>query len=79
MLHEYSIVAKNLRLGNYLHYKGNTYRVMQVALDHETLEELVVYKALSGENNWFVRPLKMFTETVEIDGVVKPRFLYVEE
>ena len=53
-----------VRLGKYEHYKGKQYEVIGVARHSETLEELVVYKALyqkEGENLW-VRTLKMFTE-----------------
>jgi hypothetical protein len=66
----------NLELGTYKHYKGNIYEVVGIAHHSETLEELVVYKATyqkEGENLW-VRPLNMFLETVEIEGVVVNRF-----
>lgn len=65
-----------LKPGKYRHYKGKEYEVLGVARHSETLEELVVYKALyqpEGENLW-VRPLKMFTETITIDGKEVPRF-----
>lgn len=66
----------NLELGFYKHYKGNIYEVIGVAKHSETLEDMVVYKATyqkEGENLW-IRPLKMFLETVVIDGVEKKRF-----
>ena len=69
--------AKSLKLGLYEHYKGNKYRVLGIAIHSETLEELVVYKALYGEKLIWVRPLKMFLEIVKINGEVKPRFLYL--
>lgn len=50
--------AKSLKLGIYEHYKGNKYQVLGVAVHSETLEELVVYKALYGEELTWVRPLK---------------------
>ena len=65
--------------GKYKHYKGNLYEVMDVAKHSETLEEMVVYKALylpEGENLW-VRPLKMFTEEVVVEGKKMPRFEYL--
>lgn len=71
--------AKSLKLGLYEHYKGNKYQVLGVAIHSKTLEELVVYKALYGEGLTWVRPLKMFLETVEVDGEVKPRFRYLGE
>jgi len=69
--------AKSLKLGLYEHYKGNKYQVLGVAIHSETLEELVVYKALYGEGLTWVRPLKMFSETVEVNGETKPRFRYL--
>jgi hypothetical protein len=65
-----------MELGLYKHYKGNIYEVIGVAKHSETLEEMVVYKATyqpEGHNLW-VRPLKMFLETVIIEGVEKNRF-----
>lgn len=66
-----------LKLGKYRHYKGNEYKVIDVAKHSETLEELVVYRALYGNHDLWVRPLKMFTEDVEIDGKKIPRFEYI--
>lgn len=69
------------KLGKYKHYKGKEYEVIGIARHSETLEELVVYKALyqkEGENLW-VRPLKMFIEEVEIEGRKIKRFEYIEE
>jgi hypothetical protein len=66
----------HLELGLYKHYKGNIYEVIGVAKHSETLENMVVYKATyqsEGENLW-VRPLKMFLETVIIDGLEQKRF-----
>lgn len=66
----------NLELGLYKHYKGNIYEVIGVAKHSETLEEMVVYKATyqnEGENLW-VRPLKMFIETIVVDGKNVKRF-----
>jgi hypothetical protein len=69
-----------IKLGKYQHYKGKQYEVIGVAKHSETLEELVVYKALyknEGENLW-VRPLKMFTEKIILEGKKIPRFEYIE-
>ncbi|EKD47348.1 MAG: protein of unknown function DUF1653 [uncultured bacterium] len=63
-----------IELGTYRHYKGHEYDVIGVARHSETLEELVVYCLLSDPTEIWVRPLKMFFETVEVDGVTKQRF-----
>ena len=68
-----------VRPGRYRHYKGRCYEVLDVAKHSETEEMLVVYRALYGEMGLWVRPLKMFTETVEIEGRLMPRFAYVKE
>lgn len=60
--------------GLYRHYKGNNYEVIGIAKHSETMEELVVYKALYGEFDLWVRPLVMFEETVIVDGKIVPRF-----
>lgn len=60
--------------GRYRHFKGNEYEVLFVAKNSETLEEMVVYRALYGEKDVWVRPLKMFTETVEKNGKLYKRF-----
>jgi cyclomaltodextrinase / maltogenic alpha-amylase / neopullulanase len=68
-----------LQPGKYKHYKGKHYEVIGVARHSETLEELVVYKALyqtEGKNLW-VRPLKIFLEEIEIDGKKMKRFEYM--
>ena len=64
--------------GRYRHYKGPEYRVFAVVRHSETEEELVFYQALYGDYGLWVRPLSMFTETVELDGEVVPRFALVE-
>ena len=68
--------------GKYRHYKGKLYQVMGVARHSETLEELVVYKALYeseefGKNALWVRPKAMFFENVSLDGKGVARFEYV--
>jgi hypothetical protein len=64
--------------GRYRHYKGREYQVLMVATHSETEEPVVVYRALYGERGVWVRPLAMFTETVEIDGRQRPRFELLE-
>ncbi len=62
------------RAGRYRHYKGNEYRVLGLARHSETLEVVVVYQPLYGESGLWIRPQKMFIETVEISGRPVPRF-----
>uniref|UniRef100_A0A7C4M070 DUF1653 domain-containing protein n=1 Tax=candidate division CPR3 bacterium TaxID=2268181 RepID=A0A7C4M070_UNCC3 len=69
--------------GIYQHYKGNLYEVIGLAHHSETLEELVVYRALYiskdfGKNALWVRPLAMFLESVIIDGKEIPRFKFIK-
>ena len=63
-----------IRLGRYRHYKGKEYEVIGVARHSETLEEMVVYRALYGERGLWVRPRGMFCEEVEVGGRKMPRF-----
>ncbi len=63
-----------IETGIYEHYKGMKYKVLGVARHSETLEEYVVYQALYGDFDTWIRPLKMFFETVTIDGKEIPRF-----
>lgn len=69
---------EELKCGKYQHYKGDYYKVIGLATHSETMEKLVVYRALYGEKSLWVRPLLMFTENIEIDGKQIPRFKYVE-
>ena len=68
--------------GIYRHYKGNLYEVIGLARHSETLEELVVYKALYenefGKESLWVRPLTMFTEQIQTDGQAVTRFTFIE-
>lgn len=71
-----------LKLGKYKHYKGKQYEVIGLARHSETLEELVIYKALYnseefGNNALWVRPKSMFFETVNVEGKEIPRFSYI--
>ena len=65
--------------GRYRHFKGMEYEVLGVARHSETLEEMVVYRALYGEGDIWVRPASMWLETVERDGKIMPRFIRIEE
>ena len=61
------------------HFKGNLYRIEGFAKDSETLEQMVVYRALYGDGGLWVRPAKMFFETIERDGKKMKRFELVED
>ena len=70
---------KKLEIGGiYRHFKGGKYEVIGIAKHSETLESFIVYKALYGENNLWVRPLKMFLEEVKFEDKKVPRFKYIE-
>ncbi|MCD6437742.1 DUF1653 domain-containing protein [Vreelandella sp. 21] len=60
--------------GIYRHYKGSLYEVLGTAQHSENEEVLVVYRALYGDYGLWVRPLTMFTESVNKDGQQQPRF-----
>ena len=68
-----------IKCGKYRHFKGNEYEVLGIARHSESMEEMVVYRALYGEGGLWVRPANMWNETVERDGKVYQRFTYVEE
>ena len=58
----------------FVHFKGGLYKMLGVACDSETLEQVVVYQALSGSNKIWVRPLNMFFEKVTLNGIEIERF-----
>ena len=70
---------ENVKIGKYRHFKGNEYEVLHIAKHSETGEAMVVYRALYGEFDVWVRPLSMWNETVCRDGEFFPRFSYIGE
>ena len=56
--------------GRYRHYKGNEYEVLYIARHSETLQPMVIYRALYGEGGIWARPAEMWNETVA-DGVLR--------
>ncbi len=66
-----------IKPGRYRHFKGNEYEVIGTAKHSETLEEMVVYRALYGEFGLWVRPASMWEETVERDEKTYQRFTYI--
>lgn len=78
------IIENKVKLGKYKHYKkGDMSEVFGIALHSETKEEFVLYRHLTGEHagetNYWVRPVKMFLENVEVNGKKVPRFEYIGE
>ena len=69
----------SIRPGKYRHFKGGEYEVLGVARHSETEEEMVVYRALYDAGGLWVRPVSMWTETVERDGKRFARFTYIGE
>ena len=65
--------------GKYRPFKGNLYQVIGIARDSETLTRVVVYRALYGDHEMYVRPLYMWNEIVEINGKMVPRFALESE
>ena len=70
--------SATLAPGRYRHFKGGEYAVQGVATHSETGEAMVVYTPLYGEGGLWVRPLSMFLESVEREGVVQPRFTRID-
>ena len=65
--------------GRYRHFKGNEYELLYVARHSETMEEMVVYRALYGEGGIWVRPASMWNEIVERDGKTYRRFTKIDD
>ena len=68
-----------IRPGRYRHFKGKEYQVVGLVRHSETEEWLVLYRPLYGDGGLWVRPAAMWTEQVERDGRVQPRFVLLEE
>ena len=69
----------NIQPGRYRHFKGKEYEVLYLARHSETLEPMVVYRALYGERSVWVRPASMWNEWVEANGRMVRRFAPVQE
>ena len=63
----------------FVHFKGKRYQLLDFAKNSETEELMVVYRTLYGAMEHWVRPAKMFFETIEHDGYVGPRYKLAEE
>ncbi len=66
-----------IKIGIYRHFKGNEYEVLCIATHSETMEKMVVYRALYGERGVWVRPESMWNEEVTRGGITCPRFTYI--
>ena len=68
-----------IKKGKYRHFKGHEYQVIGIAKHSETLEPMVIYQALYGSKEIWVRPTGMWNEIIEKDGYHGPRFQYIED
>jgi len=71
-------MSEEIKPGIYKHYKGNKYKVISVAKNTETEENLVIYQNIEGEKKMWARPQKMFKEFVKIKDKKFPRFELIE-
>lgn len=69
----------DLKPGKYRHFKGGEYELLGIASHSETLESMVVYRALYGECGLWVRPVEMWNEIVEKPEYNGPRFIRIED
>ena len=69
----------DVKPGKYRHFKGNEYEVLGTARHSETLEEMVVYRALYGDGGLWVRPATMWNDTVQRDGQTFRRFTFIDD
>lgn len=73
-----------MKPGKYQHFRNKQYyEIIGTARHSETLEELVIYKALYATSDFdvgqlWVRPKKMFFEKVFHEGQQVPRFKLIE-
>ena len=75
---DFETALREISPGRYRHFKGNEYEVLYIARHSETLEPMVVYRALYGEGGVWVRPAQMWNETVERDGRTYIRFTKID-
>ena len=69
----------DIKPGRYRHIKGREYEVLGIANHSETMEEMVVYRALYGEHGLWVRPAAMWNEQLDREDYSGPRFIYMED
>jgi len=77
-----SKISFGMETGIYKHSKtGNLYKVHFIAKHSETLEDMVVYEALykNDKSKFWVRPISMFNEIVDVKGQKVPRFIFIKK
>lgn len=67
-----------LKPGKYRHFKGKEYELLGIATHSETMEPMVIYRALYGDGGLWVRPASMWEESVDRDDYHGPRFIYID-
>lgn len=72
-------MCMDIKLGKYKHFKGNEYQVIGIAKHSETLEPMIIYQALYGDKEIWVRPATMWNEIIEKENYHGPRFQYIED
>lgn len=70
---------KGIETRYFRHFKGGKYKLVAIGQDSESLENVVVYQALYGDLQIWVRPMDMFFGTVERDGHAIKRFTEITE
>ncbi len=73
----FDYATERIPCGIWRHFKGNLYEVQAIAKHSETLDPMVVYRALYGEGATWVRPAAMWLEQVTREGRTFPRFTYL--
>ena len=68
-----------IKPGKYIHFKGNEYEMIGTATHNETLEEMVIYRALYGDGGVWVRPAAMWDELAEFGGRRVKRFTHEDD
>lgn len=68
---------QEIKPGRYRHFKGNEYEVLYLAKHSETLEDMVVYRALYGDGGVWVRPASMWNDMVTRESGKVWRFTFL--
>ena len=75
----YEEAFKTILPGRYRHFKGNEYEVIGIARHSEDESPVVVYRALYGNHDLWIRPASMWNEMVTRDGKTYRRFERIDE